>query len=467
MRDQRRWKPEEETSLKDVLDQVVSQGTTLPMEAARMVHQQFQSRLTEGLGDLTVIQIVNKILGLARSIGLESSKDLLFEWEKNRLLLDAAKDQGNDAPRKRKSQHKHNRRSRGASKKFSHGNEIESEAESQSSLSSTPSDLEKEAVPKPTEVQQTEQNSKTTVKLTFPARRAGTGRTQWEPNPSHGYVFRTLDKILEKMAAAIQSLLKAVPVAILTGLQLTADIRDLSAHLIEKDTATNTDFGRYLTTLFHGSSLSVTLILQAYAAAAVYAWVFQRSDSDLDPQIKSFFYTLGQHNPQAARSLEIDVTLDHLERKVKPTLPLLAAEYYRKLLEIFLNLKGPDLLPQNAKLLTTEERDVHMKDWQIKVLGAFQEALELRLRLEQSQCPYTFRWATHQAPFDSTWMESAHEDDASSPTEGSVVLLCLRPALHSCARREGEEPLLVVPALVMLEGAGPPCPIKIDFGSIR
>lgn len=172
-------------------------------------------------------------------------------------------------------------------------------------------------------------------------------------------------------------------------------------------------------------------------------------------------------NPQQARSLEIDVTLDHLERKVKPTLPLLAAEYYRKLLEIFLNLKGPDLLPQNAKLLTTEERDVHMKDWQIKVLGAFQEALELRLRLEQSQCPYTFRWATHQAPFDSTWMESAHEDDASNPTEGSVVLLCLRPALHSCARREGEEPLLVVPALVMLEGAGPPCPIKIDFGSIR
>ncbi|KAJ4520866.1 hypothetical protein HRR90_001595 [Exophiala dermatitidis] len=445
MRDLRRWKPEDETSLKDVLDQVVSQGTTLPMEAARM--------------------IANKIGALARSIGLESSKDLLLEWEKNRGLLDAAKEQGNNAPRRRKRrQHKRQKRSTGASKKLSYGSEIESEAESQSSLSSTPSDLEKEAVPKPTEVQQ---SSNTTVKLTFPARRAGTGRTQWEPNPSNRYVFRTLDKILEKMTAAIQSLLKAVPVAILTGLQLTADIRDLSTHLVEKSTATNADFGRYLTTLFQDSTLSVTLILQAYAAAAVYAWVFQRFDCDLDPQIKLFLYTLGQHNPQQARSLEIDVTLDHLERKVKPTLPLLAAEYYRKLLEIFLNLKGPDLLPQNAKLLTTEERDVHMKDWQIKVLGAFQEALELRLRLEQSQCPYTFRWATHQAPFDSTWMESAHEDDASNPTEGSVVLLCLRPALHSCARREGEEPLLVVPALVMLEGAGPPCPIKIDFGSIR
>lgn len=292
MRDLRRWKPEDETSLKDVLDQVVSQGTTLPMEAARMVHQQFQSRLTEGLGDLTVIQIANKIGALARSIGLESSKDLLLEWEKNRGLLDAAKEQGNNAPRRRKRrQHKRQKRSTGASKKLSYGSEIESEAESQSSLSSTPSDLEKEAVPKPTEVQQ---SSNTTVKLTFPARRAGTGRTQWEPNPSNRYVFRTLDKILEKMTAAIQSLLKAVPVAILTGLQLTADIRDLSTHLVEKSTATNADFGRYLTTLFQDSTLSVTLILQAYAAAAVYAWVFQRFDCDLDPQIKLFLYTLGQ-----------------------------------------------------------------------------------------------------------------------------------------------------------------------------
>ncbi|KAL2428752.1 hypothetical protein ABEF95_006541 [Exophiala dermatitidis] len=443
MSHQRRWKPEEETSLKDVLDQVISQGATLPVEAAKM--------------------IANKICWLARTIGLKSSKDLLLEWEKNRPLLDAANDQGNNAPRKlKRCQHKLNRRSRGASK-LSSGREIESGEESQSSLPSTPSDLAEEAVPKPTEVQQ---SSNATVKLTFPARRAWTGRIQWEPNPSRDCVFRTLDKILEKMAAAIESLLRADPVAILTGLQLTADIRDLSTHLIEKTTATNADFGRYLTTLFQGSGLSVTLILQAYAAAAVYAWAFQRFDSDLDPQIKSLLYTLRQHNPQAARSLEIDVTLDHLERKVKPTLPLLAAEYYRKLLEIFLNLKGPDLLPLDAKLLTTEERDVHMKSWQIKVLEAFQEALELRVRLERSQCPYTFRWAYHQATFDGTWMESAHEDDASNPTEGSV-LLCLRPALHSCARREGEEPLLVVPALVMLEGAGPPCPIKIDFGSIR
>lgn len=163
--------------------------------------------------------------------------------------------------------------------------------------------------------------------------------------------------------------------------------------------------------------------------------------------------------------------MDHLERNVKPRLPRLAEGFQVKLLDIFLSLRVAPQAPRGVRAeeaaeLSTEDRARHLSRWQLKANQAFEQALDLRFIMEESQCPYSFRWAVLGQGFDRGWMESAH-DGEEPPAQGSRVLVSLRPAIYSCSRMEGSEPLLIVSALVMLEGFGAPSELKIGFGSVR
>ncbi|EXJ83675.1 hypothetical protein A1O1_07299 [Capronia coronata CBS 617.96] len=151
---------------------------------------------------------------------------------------------------------------------------------------------------------------------------------------------------------------------------------------------------------------------------------------------------------------------------VKPSLYRLVDGFQVKLFDIFLSLRAtPSPLPLGEKT-TARDRADRIATWQTKAAQAFEQVLDLRLMMEQSVCPYSFRWAELEDKFDKSWMASAHED-YQPPDQGTPVLVSLRPAIYNCSRRKRAEPSLIIPALVMLEGFGASDRCKVDSGAIR
>ncbi|EXJ87462.1 hypothetical protein A1O3_04422 [Capronia epimyces CBS 606.96] len=517
------WTTEEITELSSVLDGLEGQGITTSGRAASVAVDHFKS-LSPNVKPFTKEQISNKILSLARNIRLKSASDLVQNWNDHQAqVLALAKKQAPDGANRPSNLKLNFKRKRKRSSQvtldissededeenWEGGSDSLSEAASDKTLEQYYNEAQgttRDPIPlegstttptSPTEdatvVVHTNTHTRTprpSLRLSDPVEigessppaltcldpaeeslikciRNPSIYRGWEANPSENFVDRAMDKILQKMAAAIQCFYKAIPTTGLTVSRLTADASDLSSLLFNCGVAKGAELDRFLTVLFNDPALSTDLVLQVYAAVAVTEWVFQRFNGEVDRELKVVLQTLSEHAPAFARKLATSEKMKHLEKSVKPRMPRLAESLQVKLLDIFLSLRTARQAAEAASAgPSVQDRVDHLARWELKANQAFEEALDLRLMMEQSVCPYSFRWAVLGDPFDKAWMESAHKGDEAPPQDTSV-LVSLRPAIYSRSRSAGSESLLVVPALVMLQGFGAPCELKIDFGSIR
>jgi hypothetical protein len=112
--------------------------------------------------------------------------------------------------------------------------------------------------------------------------------------------------------------------------------------------------------------------------------------------------------------------------------------------------------------LPYEQRLSQQLEFDRLVEEAFLGLLQLRAQLAKSPMRYLYRFPTIGDKFDKVWMRPVQFDDgwigdfnttATTPA-GSMVYVCLRPAIISLRRTENSREVVAAPALVVLEDVG-------------
>jgi hypothetical protein len=158
--------------------------------------------------------------------------------------------------------------------------------------------------------------------------------------------------------------------------------------------------------------------------------------------------------------LRIVDRVEYLKTVAKTNMAARQVEYQCRLYDIFINLtiapvRVSSESPQAADTGSRDAEDAIGKNqWEEVMNKAFGKAIELKLDLEKSSRKYEFEFPKLGDGFDRDWMTPAHTIQDAVP-QGSRVSVCLRPAVFSVSRdRIGEDRVLVVWALVMVEGFG-------------
>lgn len=352
----RKWSEEEKTELIKAIDISVEQHAAKVFEVAEIAIEHFQSISSDTTCPFTKVQIVNKILSFVKQLGIKTGSDLLRDWKALRgELVHKAGGEGdtgstrNGGTASKTLKLKIKRQNR---KKSQTTQDTESEQEMGGSiselsisasdeLSSPRSDCtlslnrdtadqkpptmssRRPAVEGRTEsADQSIHGDASAVADTFDNReppgsilialdpaehsliectRRFFGHGHWQANPSDEDVDHTLEKILQKMCVAIQAFLKAIPTVGLAVSQLTAEARQLSSQLFNPAIGNSADLDRLLTILFTDPAVTIDLFLQIYAAVAVYEWVFQRFEGEVNDEERVVHRTLSQRKSTVAK----------------------------------------------------------------------------------------------------------------------------------------------------------------------
>ncbi|KAK5198306.1 hypothetical protein LTR92_002551 [Exophiala xenobiotica] len=264
--------------------------------------------------------------------------------------------------------------------------------------------------------------------------------------PDHEHIRDTLEKAREKTEQGIISFLLGKPPVRLTPSSMTESAKELSCLLLREGGGRGLERG--LKTLYSGPGMTVELLFRVYAAAAIYRWVFLWSDERWDVRMPSgMCKILGlyeQLNQDLVAKIKLENRLDHLESVVKPSLPQRAQHCQANLYEVFDSLCVTLAKGQRVSL-TADVR------WEELLNGVFLDLLHLKLTMLKSSMIYQWRFPKQGDAFKAEWMKSAHDPEASIP-EGSLVYVCLSPALFCSGRTLDARPTLVAAALVVVEG---------------
>jgi hypothetical protein len=103
--------------------------------------------------------------------------------------------------------------------------------------------------------------------------------------PDHEHIRDTLEKAREEVDQGIKSFLLGRPPVRLTPSSVTETAKELSYLLLREREGRRLETG--LNTLFSGPGMTIELLLRAFAAAAVYRWVFLWSDERWDVPMPS------------------------------------------------------------------------------------------------------------------------------------------------------------------------------------
>ncbi|KAK5452007.1 hypothetical protein LTS15_007730 [Exophiala xenobiotica] len=281
--------------------------------------------------------------------------------------------------------------------------------------------------------------------------------------PDHEHIRDTLEKAREETEQGIKSFLLGRPPVRLTPSSMTEPAKELSYLLLREREGRRLETG--LNTLYSGPGMTIELLLRTYAAAAVYRWVFLWSDERWDVPMPSEMYKIlgvyEQLNQDLVAKLKLENRLKHLESVVKPNLPQRAQHCQAKLYEVFDSIcvtlakgqqawltAGPSASSTECSFSTRHEQQVR---WEELLNGVFLDLLHLKLTMLKSSMSYLWRFPKQGDGFKAEWMKSAHDLEASIP-EGSLVYVCLSPALFCSGRTSDARPTLVAAALVVVEG---------------
>ncbi|KAJ9497808.1 hypothetical protein H2202_006841 [Exophiala xenobiotica] len=274
--------------------------------------------------------------------------------------------------------------------------------------------------------------------------------------PDHEHIRDTLEKAREDTEQGIKCFLLGRPPVRLTPSSMTESAKELSCLLLREGGGRRLESG--LKTLYSGPGMTVELLLRVYAAAAMYRWVFLWSDESWDVPIPSgMCKILGiyeQLNQDLIAKIKLENRLKHLESMVKPNLPQRAQNCQVKLYEVFDSLCGTLAKCQRSESSTEysfSKRHEQQVRWEELLNGVFLDLLHLKLTMLKSPMSYLWRFPKQGGAFKAEWMKSAHNPEASIP-EGSLVYVCLSPALFCSGRTSDARPTLVAAALVVVEG---------------
>lgn len=164
-------------------------------------------------------------------------------------------------------------------------------------------------------------------------------------------------------------------------------------------------------------------------------------------------------NPDFVAKIKLENRLKHLESVVKPNLPERAQHCQAMLYEVFDSLCVTLAKAQRASLTagsseSSTEYSFYLRReqqvrWEGIMYSVFLDLLHLKLTMLKSSMSYLWRFPKQGDGFKAEWMKSAHE--ASIP-EGSLVYVCLSPALFCSGRTSDARSTLVAAALVVVEG---------------
>ncbi len=304
----------------------------------------------------------------------------------------------------------------------------------------------------------------------------------YDAPPSHDYIREKMDDIFESLERGIQRLTEAQSAAIplVPSVLGGVDFRQLTHHVVPM--AEGEVLSAYLRALCGHSPVARDLLPQAYAAAAIYQWVFCEVFKEDHDAVKGNFFeealfslAHGKHAsyhvselvptnvpwadaPDVVRKLRRIRYMEHLEKHIKPKLPEMADSCFAKLLNVFSSIMMqivPGLESHAYDSLTCEPSNIPQV-FQTQLESdqcfrfAFVEAFNLKLAMAKGSHEYDFRFPEFRTPFDNEWMEPFRSETMALPKNGQVWM-CLRPAILSVGPGSMTAlPMTIVKAIVLL-----------------
>ncbi|KAK4943496.1 hypothetical protein LTR10_016987 [Elasticomyces elasticus] len=287
--------------------------------------------------------------------------------------------------------------------------------------------------------------------------------------PNHKDIARELNSVLQSLNQGIRHFREVHPLVKLTTTRLTDDSVTLSRELLRPSAEHIHQVERNLVALFADPAITMDLVFRAYGAVAVNDWIFNSFDDFVNPPDSQILSSVRQLDRGIYDQLKLTERTKHFDG-VKVTFQQQAEKAERRLLDVFESLGGPPasfpILAAESTAATgthgdIEHRAVRHSLWQAKVRSAFSQALNLRIKLARSPMGYEYNWPRIGHKYDTKYMKSVHDDkDQAEDEPPASILLCLRPAIYSIFNNDR---LLIVPALVMLQGFGEPLPENISL----
>ncbi|KAJ9605976.1 hypothetical protein H2200_009825 [Cladophialophora chaetospira] len=304
----------------------------------------------------------------------------------------------------------------------------------------------------------------------------------------------TIDRSLQKIRQAIPSLLQVNNVARLSFSEATSQAAQLAKVLFE-DQAWNDRAVDEINVLIGAHVDSVRVVLQAFAAAAIYLWVLvdieknfnfdpnrpmtdqvalealkQAQNTTFDSNRKSYpeldatmsaedggifdkLRRVPSEHPHLFKDFDIIREVCHLEGIAKH-LPMLADRFQQQLLDALRSLcQSTDRLHwSSSKESSSTSRLESQQRWRKQVVEAFLEVLELKIKMRKARLLYHFTFPTVRSSFKRESMESVHSRDVVTP-EDAKVDLCLRPSVWFKRRQNQKDTFkVIIPALVSIDG---------------
>lgn len=169
------------------------------------------------------------------------------------------------------------------------------------------------------------------------------------------------------------------------------------------------------------------------------------------PRISSKLLILNTGFPELTDPAKNSRKHEYLDKMIGPQLPQKAAEITTKLSSVFRGLSGPSIKAPQTEVKSLEFREHCRSQWRLHTEATFLQLLKLVLAMEKTSYRYLFRLPAMSEDFDKGWMKPAHATGAKIPDK-SIVYTCLSPAVFIVERGSNPKEVLVVPALVMIQG---------------
>ncbi|EXJ54867.1 uncharacterized protein A1O5_12933 [Cladophialophora psammophila CBS 110553] len=466
----RYWTKPEELLLCDILDSILSQSTfSTFVQLTAEVRLKFQDAAEVGESVFTKEQITNKIVGLGRTHGLKPDT-LLRNWAdygpKMRSHFEGGKRKSTSTypPQTDNTLNEgstFNLEDLGESTAQGDGGETLrpslSNGAGQSSrsapTSSSPSDTisvdfrddEAERTPPvhSSGIQLEEWELQFLLHL-----REQRGSTGYEPPLPKRHIQNVLQKTMQQIDETFVHVMLGTRIVMPTSSRLTGEPLELTRLLVDSPTDGQTE--RRLKALIAGPHMSERTLFRAYTAAAIYEWALKSFDANL-AHIPSSDY-----NHEIARGVSVKRVNQYIDKVIRPALSSSASELQEKLYNVFISISAPAVREgKSAAGEGFEFQDRQLRQWQERVQTGLLELLDTRATMAKCSLLYGFRLPAVGHPFEAEWMEPAHPEDQAFG-KSDLVYVCLRPAVFAHDRNGGvAPPVLVSPALVMLEGYEP------------
>ncbi|KIW30964.1 uncharacterized protein PV07_02650 [Cladophialophora immunda] len=468
------WTLVEELLLFDALDYLAKKPFSTVVQVVAEAHSHFlENNGKSGVSARTTTQIQNKVNGISRKLGIKPEQ-LLRNWEDYRSQVREGFERRGQTSTPKK------RRLKTVAKSITGSDTSQSKDDDRVTVA--PADEVRESPPPGSPIAPTTSPLSdldhfhlpdSELDTDFPFRRYSMALEEWEFNflnylrehrGDTGYmaplpkqhIQNILQKTMKLIDESFSHFALGTRTVMPTSSGLTGEALELSCLLVDSPRDGPTD--RRLKALIAGPHMCDQILFRAYTAAAIYEWVLKPFDDNLrhipSPNCEqcTIFNICEQYNHYIARNVSVKRANQYIDKVIRPALPRRASEIQEKLYKVLISISIPSARVGKPENKGFELQDQKLRQWQEHVEAALLDLLDMRTTMAKCSLVYGFRLPAVGCLFDGDWMEPAHPENEGFARDDHVYL-CLRPAVFAQNRLENTAPpVLVSPALVMLEG---------------